>query len=153
MNGYTWTLVYTASAGNGGIGVLSYANGKWFGGGEYGRYRYISNDGENWGINGYWNYQTSGEVFWNGSKYYTGTSSGNIYSSTNDSSWSYVANVVIYSPQSPYCSDLRYKDGVFLMGSNNGSIIYSIDNGVNWITVSPYAINMTNNYINYVIVT
>lgn len=153
LDGFTWTLVYTASAGNGGVGVLSYANGKWFGGGEYNRYRYISNDGENWGTNGYWTYQTNGEVFWNGTKYFTATSTGNVYSSTNGSSWTYVANIAYYSPQTPYSCDMRYKDGIFVLGSNNGSILYSLDNGVTWTPASLYAASTDQNAIGYVLVT
>lgn len=129
-DGINWNYAYTTSSDLGRIGILSYANGVWFGGGESGRYRWRSTNGVSWVHNGYWPTSYSGNVIWTGTRYLTIKVDGGIYENADGSAgnWLYIRN----APDG--IGIIHRKDNLIIIVGKTGSVMYSLDNGLTWTT-------------------
>ena len=133
-DGINWTFRNTLAAG-----ILSYANGKWFGSGYYGANKWRSNDGLGWNTIPalIYNRAYSNVVFSNG-KYIIAGSDGMIYSSTDGISWSLLSGQFNAFSTKIYIKGLNI---AFFAG--NGYIVFSTDGGLTW---SPRYLNSTHNW-------
>lgn len=129
IDGATWTSVPTNGYR---IGRISYANGRWWGSGQYDTISMQSIDGVTWGPYGFWPSYPSwtrgvpSNVVWNGSQYWSVQPEGFLYKRNNPGDW-----ILVTYPGRPSCPIVR-KGNYLAFGNQQSQVAYSRNNGVTW---------------------
>ena len=122
-DGVTWTFTNTLP-----IGVISYANEKWFGSGYVPGNKWRSNDGAGWNVSSTLTYNTAyTNVVYSNGKYIILSMDGYVYRSSDGITWS-LFNGIHPTPS----TKLVVKGLTIAYGTSDGYIVYSQDGGATW---------------------
>jgi len=126
-DGLNWQVLTQYQA----LGRISYVNGRWFGSGIPGGYKFFSSDGNYWVSNGKWGTGvTTTDVVYHNGYYFMVATNGWVYRGTDGISWGTVGGKL---NGGALISKLVSKNGRLLYGNSAGYLSYSDDNGLTWV--------------------
>jgi hypothetical protein len=130
-NGLTWTPTAVPSPGNAVNSIFSTSTTLYAGSAD-GNIYYSTNNGVSWNATTAADGSAVNSVFVSGATIYAGTQNGGVYYSANGITWTATTNPGSAAVNSIFITNSH----ALYVGSNDGNVYYSINNGASWNTIT-----------------